>query len=411
MEVHQAMRLPRIRLAGALAVSVVAFSAVSALAATATWVTHAQPPDVLLNPDVAGLPGGKILITGGESSAHTGRTSEAEVYDTATDTWAIVHPMPTPRLFGTAVVLKDGSVLVFGGDVTSGPDASVIYDPGSGSWSALGPMPVAIGLGASAIMLDDGRVLVAGGEDPNRDPSAAAEIFDPSTHSWSVTGRMASARERSTGVLLTSGKALVVGGLGLSVALSSAELYDPVSGKWSSAGDLSDARYAAAAVRLSDGRVLAAGGEAARPVNSVELYDPVTNAWQSAGAMQFGGISQGVTVSNGKYLVVTTYLEATDRTVHVSIYDVARSNWVAGPDLLLSHYLQRTVSAGDQAFVIAGSTVESLQVATLPAPSAAKLATNAAGSLATTWVLIAIGVALLAVVVGLGLRQRRKAAS
>ena len=253
------MSFAKIPLAGALAVIVMALSAAPTLAASGTWVAHSTPPDVLLGPTVAGLPDGRILIAGGESSAHTGMTSEAEVYDTAADKWTIVHPMPAPRLFGAAVVLKDGSVMIFGGSVSNGPDAAVTYDPRTETWSSAGPMPVAIGVGASAIELADGRVLVAGGEDPNRVPLAAAEIFDPSRRTWSATGHMASARESSAATLLTSGKALVIGGLGLSGPLSSAELYDPSSGKWSSAGELAEARYAAAAVRLSDGRVLAAG--------------------------------------------------------------------------------------------------------------------------------------------------------
>jgi Galactose oxidase, central domain/Kelch motif len=399
------MSVSKVPFAGTLAVIVMALTAELALAATGTWVARSSPPDVLLGPTVAGLPDGRILIAGGESSAHTGKTSEAEVYDVATGTWTIVHPMPAPRLFGTAVALKDGSIMIFGGSVSNGPDAAVIYDPRTATWSPAGPMPLAIGVGASAIALADGRVLVAGGEDPNRVPMAAAEIFDPSRHSWSATGPMISARERSALTLLTSGKALVIGGLGLSGPLSSAQLYDPISGKWSPAGELAEARYAAAAVRLSDGRVLAAGGDAGRLVNSAELYDPATNTWQPDGAMQYGGISQGVIVGSGHYVVVTTYLETSDRKVHVSIFDVDRSNWVAGPDLLLSHYLQTTVSAGDTAFVIAGSTVESLDVTALPAPSATKVAINVAGSLMTTWILIAIGIVLVALVVGLGVRR------
>lgn len=122
------MSFAKIPLAGALAVIVMALSAAPALAATGTWVAHSTPPDVLLGPTVVGLPDGGILIAGGESSAHTGMTSEAEVYDTTADKWTIVHPMPIPRLFGTAVVLKDGSVLIFGRSVSNGLDASVIYD-------------------------------------------------------------------------------------------------------------------------------------------------------------------------------------------------------------------------------------------------------------------------------------------
>jgi hypothetical protein len=63
-------------------------------------------------------------------------------------------------------------------------------------------------------------------------------LIDPS---WVTTGSLGTARDSHTATLLSNGKVLVAGGANPN-ALSSAELYDPANGSWSSSGSLFTAR-------------------------------------------------------------------------------------------------------------------------------------------------------------------------
>jgi hypothetical protein len=75
-------------------------------------------------------------------------------------------------------------------------------------------------------LLPNGKVLVAGGQGPDSNDTARAELYEPASCTWTETGSLANAREDHTATLLPNGKVLVAGGLGASLqTLTSAELY------------------------------------------------------------------------------------------------------------------------------------------------------------------------------------------
>jgi hypothetical protein len=76
----------------------------------------------------------------------------------------------------------------------------------------------------TATLLRDGRVLVVGGDGPGG-PIASAELYDPDTGLFSVAGSLNTPRRDHTAVLLPTGKALVAGGSD-PYTLSSAELFE-----------------------------------------------------------------------------------------------------------------------------------------------------------------------------------------
>ena len=208
---------------------------------------------------------------------------ETDVFNPTTDSWSFVGEISTPRDGLTATLLASGSVLIIGGNDSSGSDDPVldsaeVFDPATGQWSSAGNMSQSR-QGHSATLLDDGTVLVAGG-DAGESPFQSSEIYDPSSGAWNATGDMSDARERPTATLLEDGRVLVAGGGGESGRLTSAEIYDPQSGSWSTTGDMAAARLKHAAVRLQDGRVLVVGGFGfIGPLDSTEIYDPATNSW------------------------------------------------------------------------------------------------------------------------------------
>ena len=96
--------------------------------------------------------------------------------------------------------------------------------------------------------------LVVGGtgkKDVGRDLRSGDFLVDP--------GRRdpASHAQSTLPILLSDGRVLVTGGLGVK---NSAEIFDPATMSWTAAPDMVQARYRHAAAVLSDGRVLIAGG-------------------------------------------------------------------------------------------------------------------------------------------------------
>jgi len=79
----------------------------------------------------------------------------------------------------------------------------------------------------TATLLKDGRVLVTGGDQMNETALATAEIYDPATGTFSPTGAMLTARTDHDAILLRDGSVLVYGGQNESGGQPTAELYWP----------------------------------------------------------------------------------------------------------------------------------------------------------------------------------------
>ena len=64
---------------------------------------------------------------------------------------------------------------------------------------------------ATAVLLRDGRVLIAGGEKSGAG-SSTIEVFDPVTLTFSFAGALASPRTEHAMALIADGRVLIVGG-------------------------------------------------------------------------------------------------------------------------------------------------------------------------------------------------------
>src|SRR3954454_9966506 len=199
----------------------------------------------------------------------------------------------------TATLLKDGRVLVAGGN-NSGPlDSAALYDPGSNQWSNAAAMNVARH-GHAAARLQSDKVLVAGGftagadEDSTDGYTKSAEVYDPTANTWSKVASMGAARYEPTMTVLKDGRVLVAGGSGdtdtaKATPLASAEIYDPEANSWSDVPSMTDARAYATATLLPDGDVLVAGGyNDGGELSSAEVYDASANTWSTPGSLAAG---------------------------------------------------------------------------------------------------------------------------
>ncbi len=139
---------------------------------------------------------GKVLIVGGAGQKKNGPlpTNTAEVIDlnVATPAWRYTNPMAFRRRQLNATLLPDGKVLVTGGTSSAGFNtsngsvlAAEIWDPASEQWTTLASMQVRRLYHSTALLLPDGRVLSAGGGRPPATGTPTdsdhldAEIYSP----------------------------------------------------------------------------------------------------------------------------------------------------------------------------------------------------------------------------------------
>lgn len=144
-------------------------------------------------------------------------------------TWSQLADMNHTREYFASAVLKDGRVIVAGGeysDAGSDADAAEIYDPTKNTWTTI-TTPGWGRLGdASACLLSDGRWLVGDILSPS------TSIYDPATGKWTATGAKAARCDEETWTLLPDGTVLTAE----TMNAPNAEKYAPSSGTWVSAG-------------------------------------------------------------------------------------------------------------------------------------------------------------------------------
>jgi hypothetical protein len=214
------------------------------------------------------------------------------------------------------------------------PDASGSYV--NGTWSARAAGPNGPTYYASAV-LRDGRVLVAGGEDNfanNGVDIDAAEIYDPVADSWTAisTPRWGWIGD-APGCLLPDGR-FIMG----SINDTRTAIYDPAANAWTAGPDKADRSSEETWTLLPDGSVLTA--EVVGHPNA-EKYVPATNAWISAGSVPSSAdlvISTAASIEIGPALLMNDgRVFAVGASGHTAIYTPgptpgAPGTWAAGPD-------------------------------------------------------------------------------
>jgi hypothetical protein len=274
----------------------------------------------------------------------------------ASGRWQQLPPMPTARAYFTATVLRDGRILIVGGQIKEGAvggpatDMVQIFDPATGKFALTASLGIARG-GHTATLLPDGRVLVAGGY-PALISGAinSAEIYDPASGTWHAAASMNIARIGHAAVLLQTGKVLVVGGGpgrngispgGSAPAKIAPEIYDPATDAWTkTAMPILDRPVRPTATRLHDGRVLVVGGmymwqSPDESVESSELYDPTSNTWSVVPDDALSGARQdhsATLLPNGQVLIAGGMHDlAPIRSA--SLYDPASNSWIELPNM------------------------------------------------------------------------------
>lgn len=335
------------------------------------------------------LPSGQVLVAGGRHDAVTFPASSApqwstealataELYDPATGIWTPTGSMSRGRYGHGAVLLPGGKVLVYGGADTvphgtpgclvyGDPpvpcylflDSAELYDPASGTWTPTrGAM--ATPHGYPGLLLTSGKVLVLGGIQVVGPTLRSAELYDPETDLFEPTGLMATGRAHPACALLDSGEVLAVGGLASwdeSASLASAERYDPATGTWRPAASPGFRLAWNDAIRLPDGQVLVAGGVdqgqfGVWATDRASLYDPVADAWRGLPRMALArGVHATVLLPSGRVLVVGGFEDGLEQGISAERFDPATGAWSL-PEVMPHHH-----GGGVQALVLKNGAV------------------------------------------------------
>ncbi|MHC5029345.1 MAG: Ig-like domain-containing protein [Planctomycetota bacterium] len=226
------------------------------------------------------LPGlDRFLVAGGYLADGQQALGSAEnLIPELTQSTVIASALRGARAAHVQVLLRDGRVLLAGGEALSSPFVPLatceIFDPQTFTFHVAASMNHERSL-AHATVLPDGRVLVTGGQDV--DPSgnvifrADAEIYDPVADDWRALGaRMQVGRSAHFSGLTPAGDVVIFGG---TTGAPSATL-------WRAATEVFSAQLGmpfhehifGAGTVLPDGRLFVAGG-----VNSpqaVTIWDP-----------------------------------------------------------------------------------------------------------------------------------------
>ena len=207
---------------------------------------------------VVPLPDGRVVFAGGALAGRVQRlVGTTEIFDPKTRSWETLDEEPTLGTSQSAVLLRDGRILVVGGlsafsGTTRGSALATVLslDPGTGRWTPEQPLSVA----RSQLMLAllaDGRVLAAGGT-TDSGVTDVTEIFDPQTGRWSRGPSLPAPRTLAQSLTFADGRVLIVGGVGPSlgpsdpgftpsgsdrhpldrVVLQDSVVFDPTSQSW-----------------------------------------------------------------------------------------------------------------------------------------------------------------------------------
>ncbi len=207
--------------------------------ATGQWSEAENMKQARIGANIATLNDGKIIVVGGMNSEGA-PLSSAEIFDPSTGKWSDASNMNKARKNFAFVDLDKGKKLAMGGKIyrysssaneqktgyEDEDNSCEIYDPETNAWTEVTPMNESRQYHTASV-LKDGRVLVAGGNDGNK-PLSSSEIYDPVNDTWELIGNMTCARQQHVAVSTSDGKVVLIGGYD-GDAMDSVELFDPGS--------------------------------------------------------------------------------------------------------------------------------------------------------------------------------------
>ena len=338
-----------------------------------TWEDVGPMPSRRAEHVMVRLADGRVLAAGGGMANDARSKRSADIYNPRTERWSAAEPMHRTRSAMSAILLRNGDVLVVGGVSTAMRDGGLMnvvlrsaetYDPVADQWTKVAAMHDRR-VGPVIERLPHGRILVAGGHN-NRAGASSAEIYHPKTGDWRMTDPMSVPRYLGASTRLRNGDILVAGGPGTPGAhRRTAERYVVNRHEWRPAGQFRGGQ-SPQVFRLPNGRVLsiAGGGQWGSPTRRVAKYTPSRNAWHRVASLPAARGGMPVVSLGGYPLVLggrgpgTHYTTATGFLWRPARHGWVRWTWMPQPLWNLAAVRLRDgsiLAAGGQSLITEGT--------------------------------------------------------
>ena len=324
-----------------------------------TWKAGVPLP-VPLSHEMAVPYRGEIVVLGGWEAQGGNLTavSSKKVYAQRGGGWVELPPMLSSHVAGGAVVVGD-QIIVSGGQADGKLNPTTEVFDGT-AWKRVSDLPTPrehLGMAT-----DGTYAYVVGGRDLSSDKnSGALERYDPKTDSWAALAAMPAPRG-GVGAAVADGRLVVAGGEEPTSVDNSVYAYDIASNTWSDLPPLPTGRHGLA-VAAVDKTIYAIGGATQashtastgvgealqippRRLQPAPVWRPMKDA---PVARQFTGTA----VAGGKMWVLGG-LTQDAATPAVYGYDPAIDTWTRGPDLPLQLHHLAAVTYRDELVVIGG---------------------------------------------------------
>jgi N-acetylneuraminic acid mutarotase len=236
------------------------------------------------------LPDGELYATGGLASGEVILAS-VERYDPDLDTWSAAPPLPQPRYAHCACAVGD-AVYVLGGvekeeDLGEHTVNSVLkFDSRSQTWSEVAPMPAERDYAGACLLGSD--IYIFGGCNDDMEKSSTTYRFSSETNEWATLAPMPNAISGHC-VCVVDGLIYVLGGEDSDYdCASSVHRFDPVANLWSSLAPMSVARGFSGSFVLG-GNINSVGGfDGERSLSSMERYSVASDSWSEVDGGELG---------------------------------------------------------------------------------------------------------------------------
>jgi N-acetylneuraminic acid mutarotase len=331
---------------------------------TGAWQPFPSLLTARLDHTATTLADGRILVVGGEQRFEVGDEDvraealrSVELYLPAAGLWTQAAPLHQARAGHRALLLPDGTVLIFGGYV-QGADRLIDvttaerFDPTSGSWTELDG-PDGSTIVDAPVVLRDGRVFTIGGFGTWPDGRMRPELFDPTTNTWSKGSRAPEIRVYPAVTQLPDSTVLVAGGAldipdGPPGPTDDAWRYDPVADTWRRVASMAFEVFDGRAFSLPDGRVLVIDDSRA------QVYDPVADRWTALAAGRGSRTNNNVTLLPDGRILLAGSSSCSEFSEVVEIYDAARDQWIDAGTIAIGSEAALVVLPDGRAVTIGG---------------------------------------------------------
>lgn len=219
---------------------------------------------------------GKIYVIGG----YNGSTlNTVEAYNPISNSWETKSPLPSPASTVKAIAINN-EIYVMAGVLGN---KLLKYNTDTDTWTTLAPMPTSRGAGCQIEYINSCIYVFGGFNNVTSNDTNSVEKYDIETNTWSAVASLSTAKE-SFRTELVEGKVYLIGGYNTK-SLSSTEEYDPLSNSWSTKASMQNPRTNFESVTIN-GNIYVFGGENnGLRVSSAEEYDVTTGSWRTISSM------------------------------------------------------------------------------------------------------------------------------